>query len=777
MKSRFIFFIFIFLITTDLLMAQERYTVSGYVKEESSGELLVGVNVYVPGTQTGTISNRYGFYSISLPRGETKLTFSYVGYSEETRSFTLNQDLQMDVGIKALVELDEVEISGDKYDKNSRRVQMSIMELPVRQVEKIPALLGEKDVLKVLQLMPGVQSGSEGSSGMYVRGGGPDQNLIILDDATVYNASHLFGFFSVFNGDALKSIELIKGGFPARYGGRLSSVLDITMKDGNKRNYTGEVGVGLISSRAVIEGPIKKDTSSFLISGRRTYADLLARPLMPDDEKIGYHFHDFNAKVNYSFSRKDKIYLSGYFGQDKFFARSIYGVDDEDEFGLRWGNNTFTFRWNHLFNNQLFTNASIIFSRYNMEIYEDSQYGNSEYHLSYSSGIKDYGIKYDLQYHPGSSHTIRAGISSIYHIFKPSAFVLKDDYINEYVSNVDEIPSFESALYVEDEFIAFGKMRVNAGLRFSHFIHKERSYFNTEPRLSASYQLPNESALKVSYARMTQPIHLLSNTGIGLPTDLWIPSTENISPQVSWQMAAGWVKDFRNPEFTLTIEGYYKKSDNVKGYKEGASFLLIEGPESTESYSWEDNLTEGQGWSYGSEILLQKKQGKFSGWLGYTLSWTQLQFDDVNFGKKYFARYDRRHDVSLVTMYELNKNLDVSATWVYGTGNAITLPVANYKAGIHNRGTNSNYYTYMQLRDYGEKNSSRMGAYHRLDIAMQFHKKVNLGERTISVSVYNVYNRQNPFFYYISENSKGEKILKQISIFPIIPSVSYTLKF
>lgn len=758
-------------------MAQERYTVSGYVKEESSGELLVGVNVYVPGTQTGTISNRYGFYSISLPRGETKLTFSYVGYSEETRSFTLNQDLQMDVGIKALVELDEVEISGDKYDKNSRRVQMSIMELPVRQVEKIPALLGEKDVLKVLQLMPGVQSGSEGSSGMYVRGGGPDQNLIILDDATVYNASHLFGFFSVFNGDALKSIELIKGGFPARYGGRLSSVLDITMKDGNKRNYTGEVGVGLISSRAVIEGPIKKDTSSFLISGRRTYADLLARPLMPDDEKIGYHFHDFNAKVNYSFSRKDKIYLSGYFGQDKFFARSIYGVDDEDEFGLRWGNNTFTFRWNHLFNNQLFTNASIIFSRYNMEIYEDSQYGNSEYHLSYSSGIKDYGIKYDLQYHPGSSHTIRAGISSIYHIFKPSAFVLKDDYINEYVSNVDEIPSFESALYVEDEFIAFGKMRVNAGLRFSHFIHKERSYFNTEPRLSASYQLPNESALKVSYARMTQPIHLLSNTGIGLPTDLWIPSTENISPQVSWQMAAGWVKDFRNPEFTLTIEGYYKKSDNVKGYKEGASFLLIEGPESTESYSWEDNLTEGQGWSYGSEILLQKKQGKFSGWLGYTLSWTQLQFDDVNFGKKYFARYDRRHDVSLVTMYELNKNLDVSATWVYGTGNAITLPVANYKAGIHNRGTNSNYYTYMQLRDYGEKNSSRMGAYHRLDIAMQFHKKVNLGERTISVSVYNVYNRQNPFFYYISENSKGEKILKQISIFPIIPSVSYTLKF
>ncbi len=774
MKTNPILIVFLFLMSASLLQAQQRHTVSGYVKEKSSGELLVGVNVYVAGTQTGTTTNKYGFYSISLPAGNTELTYSYVGYEAITKAFNLQANKELDVEIESLVELEEVEITGEKYEKASRQVQMSTMELPVRQVEKIPALLGEKDVLKVLQLMPGVQSGSEGSSGMYVRGGGPDQNLIILDDATVYNASHLFGFFSVFNGDALKSIELIKGGFPARYGGRLSSVLDITMKDGNKRNYTGEVGIGLISSRAVFEGPIKKDTSSFLISGRRTYADLLARPFMPDNEKVGYHFHDFNAKANYSFSRKDKIYLSGYFGQDKFFAR-YNDYWEETEVGMYWGNNTFTFRWNHLFNDKLFSNTSLIYSRYNMEIYQDSEYNGSEYNLSYSSGIKDYGIKYDLQYHPGASHTIRAGISSIYHIFKPSAFVLKDDDIDQYVSEIDEIPSVESALYVEDEFTAFGVMRINAGVRLSHFIHKDKSWFNTEPRLSASYQLRNESAIKASYAKMTQPIHLLSNTGIGLPTDLWIPSTDNISPQESWQVAAGWVKDFSDPDFSLSVEGYYKKSDNVKGYKEGASFLLIEGPESADNYSWEDNLTEGQSWSYGSEILLQKKTGKLSGWVGYTLSWTQMQFDDVNFGKKYYARYDRRHDVSIVAMYKLGKQVEVSATWVYGTGNAITLPTASYKtpSTVHN----SNYSYYFQLNNYGEKNSSRMGAYHRLDLGLQYHKDMDWGHHIFSFSIYNAYNRQNPFFYYISEDNKGKAVLKQISIFPIIPSISYTLKF
>lgn len=774
--NRVLILISILLIFGQLTAQEQKFTISGYVKEKSSGELLVGVNVYVPGTTRGTTTNKYGFYSITLPAGPTKVAYSFVGYKAVVKGFILNSDKEIDVEISSMRELETVEITGEKYEKASRQVQMSVMELPVQQVEKIPALLGEKDVMKTLQLMPGVQSGSESSSGLYVRGGGPDQNLIILDDATVYNANHLFGFFSVFNGDALKSIELIKGGFPARYGGRLSSVLDMTMKDGNKKSFGGEAGIGLISSRLVLEGPIKKDTSSFLLSARRTYADVLARPFMPPGEKAGYYFYDLNAKVNYSLSRKDKLYLSGYFGQDRFSAKF-----EDTKAGLDWGNSTVTMRWNHLFSDKVFSNASLIFSRYNMEIYEDTEYDGGEFHLSYSSGIKDYAFKYDIQYHPASSHTIRAGISSIYHIFKPSALVLEDDNFDEYISEIEEIPSLESAIYIEDEFVIFDNMTVNAGFRTSHFLHNQKSYINYEPRLSASYLFKNESAVKASYARMTQPIHLMSNTGIGLPTDLWVPSTENIAPQTSWQVAAGWVKDFTDPDFTLTIEGYYKKSDQVKGYKEGASFLLIEDPTGAESYSWEENLTEGQAWSYGAEVLLQKKTGKLSGWIGYTLSWTQLQFDDVNFGKKYYARYDRRHDISVVAMYKIKDNINLSATWVYGTGNAITLPIATYRSrGLiinPNTGKPKPAAYYGIINEYGEKNSSRMAPYHRLDLGIQFHKQNKIGERIWSISVYNAYNRKNPFFYYIGSDYDGNNVLKQVSLFPIIPSITYSLKF
>lgn len=760
------------------LHAQDsEHTISGYVKEKSSGELLVGVNIYLPGTQKGTTTNKYGFYSLTLPEDSTKITYSFVGYKPVVINMKLDQDTTIDIELSSKIELETVEVSDSKYERASNQAQMSIMELPVEQIEKVPALLGEKDVMKTLQLMPGVQSGSEGNSRLYVRGGGPDQNLIILDDAPVYNANHLFGFFSVFNGDALKSIELTKGGFPARYGGRLSSVLDMTMKDGNKHDFSGEAGMGLISSRLTLEGPIKEDTSSFLISGRRTYFDVLARPFMSEDEVAGYYFYDLNAKVNYTFSRKDKLYLSGYFGRDKFSTRF-----EDTEAGLQWGNNTFTLRWNHLFNDKLFSNTSLIYSRYNMEIYEDMEYAGGDYHLSYSSGIKDLGLKYDLQYHAPSTHTIRTGFSSTYHIFKPSAFVLKDENSDDYVTEVDEIPSLETAFYLEDEFSLLDRIKTNAGIRLSHFLHEQRSYFHTEPRLSVNYQLKNESAIKASYSRMTQPVHLMSNTGIGLPTDLWVPSTKNIAPQKSWQIAAGWVKDFIDPDFTLTVEGYYKKSDDVKGYKEGASFLLISDPTQSKSYTWEDNLTEGQSWSYGTEVLLQKKSGKLSGWLGYTLSWTQLQFPDVNFGEKYFAKYDRRHDVSIVLMYELQENMEISATWVYGTGNAITLPSAEYQPNPHqpdpiNGSSNQHHFYSYYVNDYGKKNSSRMEPYHRLDLGIQFHKQIKLGERTWSISVYNVYNRQNPYFYYISDNYQNGNQLKQVSLFPIIPSVSYTLKF
>lgn len=762
--------------TLSIAIAQEStFNVSGYVKEKSSGELLVGVNIYVPGTQIGTTTNRYGFYSLRLPSDSVLLAFRYVGYKTVIKSFRLTQDTILDIEIYTNKELEEVEITDSRINKESNQVQMSRMEIPVKQVDKIPALLGEKDVMKVLQLMPGVQSGSESSSGLYVRGGGPDQNLIILDDAPVYNVNHLFGFFSVFNGDALKSIELTKGGFPARYGGRLSSVLDMTMKDGNKQKFTGTAGIGLISSSATLEGPIKKDTASFIISGRRTYADLLIRPFIPEDETAGYYFYDLNAKVNYAFSRRNKLYVSGYFGKDRFYA----GFDDS-EAGLDWGNSTVTLRWNHLFNNKIFSNTSLIFSRYNMEIFEESTYDTENFELSYSSGIKDYGIKYDIQYHPSSAHTIRSGLISTYHLFKPSALVVKDDNVDQYISEINEIPSLESAFYIEDEFKLQENMKINAGMRFAHFLHSDKSYYNWEPRFSMSYQLKKQAALKASYAKMTQPIHLLSNTGIGLPTDLWIPSTTKITPQESWQIAAGYVKDFNHPQFTVSLEGYYKKSDNVKGYKEGASFLLIDNPYLAESYTWESNITEGQSWSYGAELLVQKKSGPLSGWIGYTLSWTQLQFDDINFGERYYARYDRRHDISIVAMYEVSKHFEVSATWVYGTGNAISVPLSEYPSIIHaphsDHSVDYQNYHMFELNEYGKKNNTRMAPYHRLDIGVQFHKKINIGERSWRISVYNAYNRKNPFFYYVGyENNKN--VLKQISLFPIIPSVSYHLKF
>ncbi len=663
---------------------------------------------------------------------------------------------------------------------------MSTVEIPVGQIKNIPALLGEKDVLKVIQLMPGVQKGSEGNSGIYVRGGGPDQNLLILDDATVYNASHLFGFFSLFNGDALKSVELTKGGFPARYGGRLSSVIELNMKEGNKEEVHGEGGIGLIASRLMVEGPLKKGVSSFLVSGRRTYADLIIRPFMPKDAKGGYYFYDLNTKVNYDFGRKNKLYLSGYFGQDRFSVKEIYDDGDYSRTGINWGNATGTLRWNHLFNNQLFANTSVIFSNYQFNIYaQEKDRDNGDYTLDYLSGIRDIGVKYDLDFLPNPQHAIRAGLQSTYHRFRPSALVVKDADIEQNVSEIENIDVVETGIYAEDTWHPVPKLRINGGFRLTHFVAKNKTYLRPEPRLSGSYQIYPNLAVKASYARMNQFVHLLSNTGIGLPTDLWVPSTRRIAPQQSQQVALGLAKDLPKHDLTLSIEGYYKKSDNIIGYKEGASFLLIDDPETAETVSWENNITAGQGWSYGAEFLLQRKFGRLSGWIGYTLSWTQLQFDSLNFGKKYYARYDRRHDLSVVGIYQISERVTMSGTWVYGTGNAITMPQSEYEVPLNQPSEYPfQYQSYFgqTVTHYGDKNAVRMGAYHRLDVGFQFHKKKSWGERTWEISFYNMYNRKNPFFYYLNteyqDNSQqSETKIKQLSLFPIIPAVTYNFKF
>ena len=780
-----IFTLFLLVCSTSLAIAQNKHTISGYVREKGSGELLIGVSVYLPGTVVSTSTNTYGFYSLTLPDSDSlTIAFGYLGYKPEFRKLALSQNVELNIDLQSETTLNEVEIVASRVEKVSESAEMSKVDVPVSQIRNIPMLLGEKDVMKVLQLMPGVQTGSEGNSGLYVRGGGPDQNLIILDGATVYNASHLFGFFSLFNGDALKSVELTKGGFPARYGGRLSSVIDLNMKEGNKEELHGEGGVGIISSRLMLEGPISKGKSSFLISGRRTYLDVLTRPLMPSEAKVGYYFYDLNTKLNYDFGRKNKIYLSGYFGRDKFYYKDNYD-DTEAGGGVYWGNATGTMRWNHLFSEKIFSNASLTFSRYRFNIFleEEDKSSDTNYKLDYFSGIHDFALKYDIDYLPNPQHSIRTGFQSTFHRFNPSALVIKGDEALNIEDRSHNVDGVESSVYVEDTYKPTPNFKVNAGIRLSHFAADKNSYFMPEPRISAAYNIKDDLAVKASYARMNQYVHLISNTGIGLPTDLWVPTTDRIAPQRSQQVAVGIAKDFTEKDLALTVEGYYKKSDNIIGYKEGASFLVIDDPESAEEVNWEDNITAGQGWSYGVELLLQKKVGRLSGWVGYTLSWTQLQFDSLNFGKKFYARYDRRHDISVVGIYELKENITLSGTWVYGTGNAITMPVGSYTAHENKPSRyNINYYSYgNHAVDYGERNSSRMAAYHRMDLGIQFHKKKSWGERTWEISFYNAYSRKNPFFYYIEQDNHGqdnsESKLKQISLFPIIPSVSYGFKF
>ncbi|MFN8357775.1 MAG: TonB-dependent receptor [Spirosomataceae bacterium] len=798
--KHFHYFLLLFFSLWSTAEAQQRVTISGYVREKGSQEQLIGVNVYLPGTTLGTTSNTYGFYSLTLAASDTAtIAFSMVGYERIVKQIALRQNLSLNVELEPVTQLQTVEISAKRQSERiSETAQMSQIELPIHQIKKIPAFLGEKDVMKVLQLMPGVQKGSEGQSGLYVRGGGPDQNLIILDDAPVYNANHLFGFFSTFNGDALKSVELTKGGFPARFGGRLSSVIELNMKEGNKQELHGEGGIGLIASRLTLEGPIKKNKASFVVSARRTYLDILAQPLIKASQKGqieqttgGYYFYDFNAKFNYDFGQKDKLYASGYFGQDKFYA-DLTSPTLASSSSLDWGNATSTLRWNHLFSQKLFANTSVIFSRYHFRIFDYSKDTQStpatELSLNYLSEIRDWGFKTDFDFFPSPKHAVKFGLSTTFHHFKPSALVV-EGYSTSLSREAKVLDNRESGLYIEDVWQATDRLKMNVGFRLSSFETDSTHYLRPEPRFSMAYKIGNDMSLKASYARMNQYIHLISNTGLGLPTDLWVPTTNRIRPQQSEQVAAGFAKDFDKQGFTLSIEGYYKAMNDIISYKEGASFLNVNG-ENAREVNWEDNITTGKGWSYGVEVLIQKKVGRFSGWIGYTWSKTQWQFPAINFGRVFFPRYDRRHDLSVVGIYELSKRITLSATWVYGTGNALTVPLAEYSAYQNNylrmtldqavNPTGTIVWNSRRVNEYSEKNAFRAEPYHRLDIGIQFHKKMKRHERTWEFSVYNAYNRRNPFFYTLSSevrNGVDTTIMKRYSVFPIIPSVSYQFKF
>lgn len=770
---------------SSLKLHAQNFTISGYVEDATSSEKLIGVNIYENGKYLGTTSNVYGFYSLTLPKGEYSIVYSYVGYQQQLLNIDLKADTVIHQKLQSGTELQEVEIVASQGEPIHERTQMSSIEVPMKEFNTLPVLLGEKDVIKTLQLLPGVQSGSEGSSGMYVRGGGPDQNLILLDGVPVYNASHLFGFFSIFTPEAINNITLTKGGFPARYGGRLSSVLDIRMKDGDMSGVHGNVSTGVIATKVMLEGPIIKDKSSFVVSGRRTYIDLLSLPFQTQDRKFGYYFYDFTAKWNYKFSDKDRIFLSGYFGQDKgyTFEKESYNngtgeVKTNYESDIKWGNVITAFRWNHIWNNKLFSNATLTYSRYKFSIEDyNEEVGagiNDKFRSEYQSNIYDWAAKMEFDYIPNTKHYIKFGGGEIYHTFTPGATTYDvngfgGDLLADTTFGADKTFAHEMFLYVEDDMRVTSRLKMNVGLHFSAFALKDKWYTSLQPRLGLNYIVSDKFSIKAAASQMTQYLHLLTNSTIGLPTDLWVPATEKVKPQSSWQYALGGAYSF-NEKFEVSLEGYYKKMDNLIEYKEGANFFNT-------NENWETKIESGEGEAYGMELFVQKKVGNTTGWIGYTLAWSNRTFENLNFGKTFPYRYDRRHDVSIALSHQLTDKLDIGAVWVYGTGRAVTLPTLRYSGAptfYPNGSSPSSSGGIIEHSD--DRNGFREPSYHRLDLSLNFKKKKKRGERIWTLGVYNVYSRANPFYIYFDQDGDEMK-LKQVSLFPIIPSISYSYSF
>ncbi len=780
-------FLLLLIMVPFFIKAQNRFTISGFIKDSLNGETLIGASIAVQGKTKGISSNQYGFYSITLEEGEYIFISSYIGYQPKILQIKLDGNKQLNFNLLPKISLSqEVIVTSKKRDANVKNAQMGKFTLPIEQIKSIPAFLGEVDLLKTIQLLPGIRNAGEGSAGLYVRGGGPDQNLILLDDAPVYNTGHLFGFFSIFNSDAIKNVTLIKGGMPAQYGGRLSSVLDISMKEGNNQKYQIEGGIGLIASRLSIQGPIKKDKASFIVSARRTYIDALTKPFIKPGSQFygsGYYFYDLNAKVNYKFSEKDRLYLSGYFGRDVFdFANGKQSL----KVNIPWGNATGTLRWNHVFNKKLFGNTTAVYNDYNFTF----KAAQNNFEIQLASGIRDVSIKQDFDLYPFTGHKIKFGGIFTYHKFTPSVVSGKQDSVVFNPNNAQTKFANEAAVYLQDDWEISDKIKINAGLRYSWFqqigaykiyttdangnrtdstVFKRgeavQTYGGLEPRLTLRYALNDETSLKASVTRNLQYIHLVSNAGTTLPTDIWVPSTYKVKPQISFLYAAGLFKNFKDNTYETSVEVYYKQMQNQIEYQEGYT------PNSLDDT--ENSFAFGKGWSYGTEFFINKARGKLTGWVGYTLSWTWRKFAALNFGEKYPAKYDRRNDLSVVGIYELNKKWKLSATFVYGSGNATTLPQRFYIVnGI-------------LTQEYSRINEYRLPAYHRLDLSAILTPKKNEKRKWKSewvFSIYNTYSRQNPYFVYFDQNGSalnGTLTIqaKQVSLFPIIPAITWNFKF
>lgn len=782
LKKRWIAFIFVFFLS-HYLNAQ-RITISGTVKEEETGEVLIGANVYDKLSEKGTVANQFGFYSYSTSSDSVELYITYVGYQAQVLKFALRKDTTLNISLVPDGLLQEFVVSDEDMDNIQEITQMSAINVPIQQIKELPAFLGEVDVLKVLQLLPGVQSGTEGSSGLYVRGGGPDQNLILLDGVPVYNASHLFGLFSIFNADAINNVELIKGGFPARYGGRLSSVIDVSMKEGNMQKVHGEGSIGLISAKMTVEGPIKKGKTSFIYSGRRTYMDLLAKPLIKalgdGKENAGYYFHDHNGKVNHIINDKNRLYLSIYQGEDKAYSRykNFYvndgkRTDYKDDYGLKWGNFITALRWNNVINSRLFSNYTFTYSNYHFDLYgkyEEKITGpgineSSSYSERYRSGIRDWAAKADYEWIPNPDHYVRFGASVIFHKFSPGVYASRETGEVDVQLGSENLNSVEHVFYAEDDIGLTDRFKTNIGLHYSGFRAQGEYYKSLQPRIAARYLLDERTSLKASFVTMTQFIHLLTNAGLGLPTDLWVPATRDVGPQQAMQAVLGAARSFKDFEFSAEV--YYKTMQGLIEYKDGASYFNLD-------EDWQNKVVAGEGTGYGIELLAQRKIGKTSGWIGYTWSRTQRRFDELNFGKWYPYKYDRRHDVSLAITHKWKDNKDISLSWVYGTGNAVSLPSQRYSAAKPSLGTS---YYQNEVEYYENRNNFRNKDYHRLDLSFTWWKKKKWGERKWTLAIYNVYNRKNPFFMDQATDEHGDRKFVQYSLFPIIPSFSYGIKF
>ena len=766
------------------VQAQKKFTLNGYVKDTTSGESVIAATIAIDGKSV--TSNQYGFYSVTLEEGEYDVLVSHVSYLAQSFHLSLRNNLAHNIYlVSKSAALNEVVVYSRRRDANVRNAQMGRIDLSINQIKNIPSFLGEVDILKTIQLLPGVRNAGEGNAGFYVRGGGPDQNLILLDDAVVYNTGHLFGFFSIFNSDAIKNTSLIKGGMPAQYGGRLSSVLDVSMKDGNSNQFQGEGGIGLIASRFSFQGPIKKDKASFIVSARRTYIDALVKPFVKKSSNFygsGYYFYDLNAKVNYRFSEKDRLYLSGYFGRDVF---TFNNSELSFKANIPWGNSTGTLRWNHVFNRKLFANTTLVYNDYHFS------FGASQnnFDIKLSSGIRDGNAKIDFDFYPSGKHKLKFGGLMTYHKFIPNVTSGRQDSTIFTPSSEGEKHALENALYVQDDWDLSEKVKINTGLRWSSFtqigpytkyvrdanqnkldstvygaLEKIKNYHGLEPRVTIRYAAGALTSIKASVTRNLQFIHLVSNAGTTLPTDLWVPSTFRVRPQISWQYAAGVFRNFNNNEIETSVEVYYKRMQNQIEYREGYTPSLRDP---------EEEFIFGRGWSYGTEWFVNKVRGRLTGWVGYTLSWTWREFPELNGGEKYPAKYDRRHDLSVVATYEGNKRWKFGAVFVYGTGNATSLPERFY------------FINGVLTQEYSGINQYRLPAYHRMDLSATYTPQSKKKKKVQSYwvfSVYNIYSRKNPYFIYFNQSGSpytgSVKVeARQVSLFPVLPSVTWNFKF